>query len=233
MRSALIIVAVAVAGLLNAGQVQAATPTTYYLDCAAGSDGNAGTSPTAAWKSLAKVNATTFAAGDAILLKRGTSCPGSLSPKGSGVSGSPITVGAYGTGAKPVIAGGGVAAAVRLVNQQQWEIRDLEISNRGATTGPRRGVSVELTDYGQAAHFVFENLDIHDVNGEDKKDLGGAAGFTLPSLGKPRAPGSTASRSATTRSRRWTARASSSCPPGTDPGSRPAARASSSAGRTW
>ncbi|MGH3863233.1 RICIN domain-containing protein [Actinokineospora sp.] len=155
------------------------TATTYHLDCAAGSDAAAGTGETTAWRTLAKVSATTFGPGDRILIKRGTTCAGSLAPQGSGAAGSPITVDAYGSGAKPLIAGGGVPKAVRLVNQQHWEIRNLEITNTGATVAMRRGVSVELTDFGAASHIVLENLDIHHVNGEDKKDLGGSGGIYL------------------------------------------------------
>ncbi|MCM2423470.1 RICIN domain-containing protein [Streptomyces sp. RKAG293] len=155
----------------------AATGTAYYVNCAGGNDTAAGTSPAAAWRSLAKVGATVFAPGDQILFQRGTACAGTLAPQGSGSAGSPITVDAYGTGASPLIAGGGAARAVLLRNQQWWEIRNLEITNKGPAAGNRRGVSVELTDFGTARHFVLENLDIHDVNGDDTKDLGGSGGI--------------------------------------------------------
>ena len=36
---------------------------TYYVDSAAGNDGNSGTSPAGAWNSIAKVNSTTFSSG--------------------------------------------------------------------------------------------------------------------------------------------------------------------------
>ena len=45
---------------------------TYYVDSAAGNDGNTGTTLAKAWKSLVKVNATTFLPGDRILLKSGS-----------------------------------------------------------------------------------------------------------------------------------------------------------------
>ncbi|MBG6136357.1 RICIN domain-containing protein [Longispora fulva] len=154
-----------------------ASGTAYYLDCANGSDSRAGTSTSTAWKTLSKVNGKTLVAGDQVLIRRGTTCTGALAPTGSGAPGSAILVDAYGTGAKPMIKGNGAQNAVRLYNQQWWEIRNLEITNKGATVGKRRGVSVELADYGTASHIVLENLDIHDVNGEDKKDLGGSGGI--------------------------------------------------------
>ena len=90
---------------------------TYYIDCPAGSDGAAGTSAATAWRTLARVAATTFSPGDSILLKRGTRCAGQLSPKGSGEPERPIRVGAYGTGALPVIDAGKVEAAIKLLRR--------------------------------------------------------------------------------------------------------------------
>lgn len=54
---------------------------------------------------LPQVNASTFNAGDNILFKRGDTFYGNIVVNNSGTSGSPITYGAYGTGAKPVITG--------------------------------------------------------------------------------------------------------------------------------
>ena len=76
---------------------------TYYVDCVAGSDLAAGTSRETSWKTVGKVSAKVFAPGDSILFRRGTRCGGMLWPKGSGQPGTPIRLGAYGTGALPVI----------------------------------------------------------------------------------------------------------------------------------
>ncbi len=73
------------------------TGTTYYVDADAGNDAAAGTSEATAWKTLDKVNATTFEPGDTILLKRGSIWTDSfLWPKGSGEADNPITVTSYG-----------------------------------------------------------------------------------------------------------------------------------------
>ncbi|MER8185148.1 RICIN domain-containing protein [Kitasatospora sp. NPDC094015] len=162
-----------------AAAVEGTEGTTYYLDCAAGDDAGVGTTPQTAWRTLTRAGTTTLAPGDRLLLARGTNCPGTLAPKGSGTPERPITVDAYGTGAKPLVAGGGAPAAVLLRNQQGWEIRNLEITNRGIGAAARRGVSVELSDYGTATHLVLEQLDIHDVNGTDTKDLAGSGGIYL------------------------------------------------------
>ena len=65
---------------------RAASGTTYYVD-PDGNDDNSGTSPTSAWKTLAKVDSTTFRPGDQILFKSGGSWIGTLQPKGSGSAG--------------------------------------------------------------------------------------------------------------------------------------------------
>ncbi|MDE0853776.1 MAG: hypothetical protein OSA97_05075, partial [Nevskia sp.] len=54
-----------------AGAPGLALAATYYVDAAAGSDSAAGTSATTAWQTLAKVNSTTFSAGDSILFQTG------------------------------------------------------------------------------------------------------------------------------------------------------------------
>jgi hypothetical protein len=85
---------VAIAG----GPLHAAT---YYVS-PSGSDTNAGTSTGAPWRTAAKVNSTTFSAGDSILFQRGGEWRESLNPTGGdGTAGSHITFADYGSGAKP------------------------------------------------------------------------------------------------------------------------------------
>lgn len=82
-----------------------AQATTYYVDATAGNDANTGTTITAPWKTIAKVNATKFMAGDFILFKSGCTWQEQLTVQSSGNADNPITFGAYSTGAKPVISG--------------------------------------------------------------------------------------------------------------------------------
>ncbi|MCL2729608.1 MAG: RICIN domain-containing protein [Actinomycetia bacterium] len=161
-----------------------AAPAAYYVDCGASASGDG--SPSAPWNSLAPVNARTFAPGDAILLARGSTCTGQeLAPKGSGSAGLPITIDAYGTGDLPKLAGNGqVTDVVSLSNQQYWEIRDLDVSNHGATAATRRGVHITRTDAGTGTHYVVEGLDVHDINGDqNKKDDNASAGIFFEVLG--------------------------------------------------
>jgi hypothetical protein len=146
---------------------QSSLAATYYVDCRAGSDTAAGTTADTAWRTTAKVSATTFAPGDAILIRRGTTCSGMLWPKGSGAEGRPIRIGSYGQGARPVIDGGGEQAALKLFNQQAWEIEDVE-----TTGGSPYGIYIG-GDAGRLRHFRVRNTVVRDVSGEVKaKDSG-------------------------------------------------------------
>ncbi|MDQ6423281.1 cohesin domain-containing protein [Paenibacillus sp. LHD-117] len=167
--------------------------TTYYIDDLNGSDANDGLSVDQAWKTLDKVNATTFMPGDRILFKAGGKWTGSLSPKGSGTEGKSIVIGKYGEGNRPLIEGKGlVENAVYLYNQQYWEIGHLEITNKGAApaTSPRRGVLVSGEDFEKGSvtniadtktlrGIYIHDLYVHDVNGEDKKDVNGSSGIQV------------------------------------------------------
>lgn len=80
--------------------------TTYYVDATSGNDSNAGTSPSAPWKSLMKVSDAVLAPGDKVLFKRGETWTGTLSLKRSGTNSRRVVIGSYGTGALPIIQGG-------------------------------------------------------------------------------------------------------------------------------
>jgi parallel beta-helix repeat protein len=77
---------------------------TYHLS-ADGDDGQAGTSPETAWRSLARAGAASLRPGDRLLLARGSSFSGRLDLKASGTEDAPIVVTAYGAGTAPQITG--------------------------------------------------------------------------------------------------------------------------------
>jgi hypothetical protein len=147
---------------------------TYYIDCLSGSDSATGKSISTAWRTLDKVTAMTFAPGDSILLKRGTSCAGQLAPKGSGDSERPIRIGAYGSGALPLVNAGTADSAIKLFNQRHWIIEALE--TRG---GNPYGILVSGTQ-GELGGFVLKNLVVHDVSGEPRSKITGLVVFTAP-----------------------------------------------------
>jgi Right handed beta helix region len=157
-------------------------PITNYVDCAASSDGTG--SQLSPWNTLTSASTTTFGAGDRLLFKRGTTCLGTLNTKGSGVSGKPFIIDAYGTGAKPIINGNGASDSVVIYNQQYIEIRNLEITNNATVPARRRGVHVVLENFGTGNYYRLSNLFVHDILGDDSKSSNGSAGIQLDVLGK-------------------------------------------------
>lgn len=172
------LVIVALCGSLECiGQTAQGAP--HYIDSISGDDSNSGGSPDSAWKTLTKVNATTFHPGDRILFKSGGSWTGQLWPKGSGTSEHPIVIDKYDGDALPVINGAGLAEdAVLLKNQEYWEIRNLEITNKGATRALRRGVHVVAENSGDLHHIYLQNLTVHNVNGAFEEKVNGGIDYS-------------------------------------------------------
>lgn len=84
--------------------------TDYYVDSVAGSDSNSGTSVSAPWKTLDKVNLVNLEPGDIVNVKAGSSFTTGdyqtvlvFMPEDSGTTSQPVTVRSYGTGAKPLL----------------------------------------------------------------------------------------------------------------------------------
>lgn len=78
--------------------LRALAGTTYYVDSVNGNDNDVGTSTSAAWQTLTKLNQRTFGSGDVISFKRGSVFSGTvLTIKNSGV-----LLNAYDSGSKPL-----------------------------------------------------------------------------------------------------------------------------------
>ncbi|MCR8643409.1 DNRLRE domain-containing protein [Paenibacillus sp. N1-5-1-14] len=172
--------------VVGSPEIARAAGSNYYVDAASGNDTNSGTSASDAWKSLNKLNSTTFAPGDQILLKAGSVWNGQLWPKGSGTSGNPIVIDQYGTGNKPIINGNGTqypantSGAVMLYNQEYWEINNMEVTNYSTTiTSSRSGILVYNNEEGLKNHIVIRNTYVHDVNSDPNgnKNSGGIIFF--------------------------------------------------------
>lgn len=125
---------------------------TYYVDADGGNDSYDGTAENRAWKSIEKVNSIEYKPGDRILFKAGCTWEAPvvseeslddttdtdrdgrpetfLAPKGSGTEEANIILGAYGEGTLPKILGEArVNSVLTLVDQEYWDISNLEISN--------------------------------------------------------------------------------------------------------
>jgi Right handed beta helix region len=157
----------------------------YFLDGAAGNDTRDGRSAAASWKTLDHANRQVFQPGDRLLLKAGTSFAGQLKPQGSGTAAAPIRIDRYSEGPKPQIAGGGVMpASLYLYNIEYWEVRNLDISNKGPSRQAKRcGVYIQAEDFGTAHHIVLDGLDVHDVNGSLVKKEGAGYGILWENSG--------------------------------------------------
>ena len=138
----------------------------YFVDCGATAPGEG--SELRPWNGLSAVNAHLFEAGESVLFKRGTTCEGILTPRGSGVPGAPVVLDSYGEGTQPVIDGGDAEYAIKLANQSYWKLRNIETSG-----GTRYGIFVTV-NAGTAEHIYLENVVVRDVYGTppDSKNTG-------------------------------------------------------------
>lgn len=91
--------------LLLAFGAPLACASNYYVDCNYGSNGNPGTSPQAAWRTLLEVGISSFQPGDTINLKRDCTWNETLTPPSSGNSGALIKIDSYGNGKPPHLTG--------------------------------------------------------------------------------------------------------------------------------
>mgnify|MGYP000856350588 CR=1 FL=1 len=168
---------------------------TYYVDSRNGSDFYDGKSQNKAWKSIRKVNQTTFKPGDTILFKAGSNWSGQLAPKGSGSPEEPIIIDMYGEGNKPIItaayderADAGTPSryyAFQLRNQQYWEINNLEISGN-SDPNCVRGMVVFVKDEGTMNHIYIKKCFVHDIAGDIENKVHGGImyiqeGYTVKS----------------------------------------------------
>ncbi|MFT5251577.1 MAG: hypothetical protein ACI87N_000561 [Flavobacteriales bacterium] len=149
---------------------------TYYLDADNGNDNNDGISTQTSWKSLAKISTTALSPGDIICFKKGNRFNGHFVVNGSGSSLNPITITAYGSGAKPIItgevgaAGGGdYQEAIYIMNQDNIIIDGLEINNERLAT--RSGID-DKTAFGIYIYnsgtqimrnFIIRNMTFQNV----------------------------------------------------------------------
>ena len=166
---------------------------TYYVDAALGRDTFSGTAPNRAWRTLNKVNSKTFLPGDNLLFKAGQTWTGQLHPLGSGAAGNFIKIDIWAGTEKAKIVGNGVgqkcgalgppvAGAVYLVDQDYWEIRNLDVTNHGTPGCEIVGIKVRNTiSHPDAMHIYIGNVNVHDVNGMVNGFYGVNAGIAVTS----------------------------------------------------
>ena len=120
--------------------------TVYYVDCS-GSDNNNGTSTNRAVRTLGRASGLALAPGDQLLLKRGCSWSGGqrLNAGWNGTSSKPITIGTYGSGAKPRIVDG-LNQGVK-VTGSHMVIQDIHVTFNVSATKTLNGCTQPFGDY--------------------------------------------------------------------------------------
>ncbi len=106
---------------------------TYHIR-AGGSDAASGLSDAEAWGSFAPLCSVRLQPGDSVRLRRGDVFREQLTVRGGGAPGAPVTIGAYGEGARPIIRRSGDIAdrCVRLENACHLVLEDMEVCDGGA-----------------------------------------------------------------------------------------------------
>jgi hypothetical protein len=163
---------------LLAGFVSPAVAADYYVS-AGGSDANAGTTASAPWRTLARVNAVVLRPGDRVLLRAGDTFAGGLSLDSgdTGTASAPIAIASYGSGRATIHAGTG--SGIFAYNTSGVAIANLAITGAGAASS---GISF-YTDLPGDAQLPFVRIDNVEVSGfgRDGVEIGawnGRAGFS-------------------------------------------------------
>lgn len=156
--------------------VTVSNTTSVYYVANAGNDSCDGKSPvistsgTCAWKTIAKVNAASFSAGNSILFNRGDTWLEQLTVPSSGASGNPVTFGAYGSGAAPVIDGQNVRPTDIDLNLQSYvTITGLTLTRASSTAAIRGYASGAIKN----SYITINNVTVTSTQFEGIKFLGG------------------------------------------------------------
>ncbi|MFI8763681.1 right-handed parallel beta-helix repeat-containing protein [Streptomyces sp. NPDC053792] len=150
------------------GSPAAAAGSVTYVDCSRPAAGDG--SQAAPFNSIGQANGKTYGPGDTLAFASGTACTGSLAPRGSGTAAAPIVLTGYGTGALPVIDGGGAPDAVSLTNQDHWRISNLKLTNPASSLARRTGLRISATDGTAHRGFDIGGLVIDRVAGQTSKN---------------------------------------------------------------
>lgn len=158
--------AITVVGAPTSTQPPPPAPTSgvvYYVDSVGGNDSNPGTIDQP-WKSIGKVNSFPVPAGASVLFKRGDVWNETLQPQNAGSSGTPITFGAYGTGAAPLIDGQSSRVPI-IISKSFITLQDFEVRNSNgdgiyvtSSSGNVTGVLIQgVTSYNSAQEGISFN----------------------------------------------------------------------------
>ncbi|MFH8346006.1 hypothetical protein [Streptomyces sp. NPDC018045] len=172
-------------GAHAAGRPAASAGRAFHVDCAAPARGDG--TRARPWSTLARANARPYGPGERLLFRRGSTCTGTLAPKGAGSATAPFTIGDYGSApARARLDGAGAHDTVLLADTRYVRLSALEIVNAARPGSERNGVRLRLTDYGTARGIAVTGLYVHDVRGGDAKTLTGSSGIHVAVEGTAR-----------------------------------------------
>lgn len=154
--------------------VLAADPVTYYISSSSGNDNNNGTSTSTPWSTLAKVSSKTFNPGDKVLLKRCDIWNEGVVMHGSGTSGNYIELGAYGTGARPMInmSDDSQQFCVKWMGVSYCKVDSISVCNAG------QGIRVEAISSLSDGYNIIDDCIAYNIHGLYWEQLPEGAEFT-------------------------------------------------------
>lgn len=159
----------------------------YHFCSRSGKDANDG-SVAHPMQSLTKANSVVLIPGDRMLFRRGSVYNGRFKPQGEGTAGIPVYIGTYGDKqtARPRFNGQGkFEEAVLIYNTRYLHLDGIELTNTGPEPQPRRrGLKIQIDNYGTAQNIKITDLFIHDVNGSLIKRKGGGSAIIWQNSGK-------------------------------------------------
>ena len=109
---------------------------TYYIDSSFGNDSSTGTSINTPWRTIAKINNSSFHGGDSILFKRGEIWKEYFDFPSSGNAFVPIVIGSYGEGELPIITGVNIYEGWNIPSN--WTLMNNNIWVREQSYNPQR-----------------------------------------------------------------------------------------------
>ena len=155
-----------------------ASATDFYLS-ALGSDANAGTSATAAWRTLAPVNERVLQPGDRVLLRGGDVFDGTLTldADDAGSPQAPVVVASYGAGRATIR--GGPDSGISVYNTAGVSISNIAVAGSG---GPSSGIVFYMDLPGNAllSWIRIDSVEVYGF-GRDGIEIGswnGGSGFS-------------------------------------------------------
>ena len=162
---------------------------TYYVNTASTGSGDGTTTAiegaNAAWKTIAKVNAASPAAGDSILFNKGNEWREQLTVPTSGSDGSPITFGAYGDGADPIING---ADLVSTWTEHTTTVtlgggtNDATADNNLSETDPTTNYDLGATEGQHKIQWTNNNNDISEIQRWDITSIPDGVNITAATI---------------------------------------------------